>query len=231
MRKPGQFSRAMLLACAPVACGGDAAPADVTGSELLGAWPADGSFSTGVSPGLALSELDGADREAVCIATTNAFPPLASCPSWGFLVAFNLAFDPGYEDGGALPSTERLRDVCTSMRRQCARDLAPTTDDPSECELGFRASCTGSVGQLERCVNDALAATRTLLAATPACEELTCATFPRIAQQWLADNQTFSESMGSCPELYATCSDLAGSEEPEPVATPMVADLTLECAD
>ena len=123
MAKSGRLSLA--LACALLACGGDDPPADATGSELLAAWPADGSFTTGVSPELALADLDDEDRQAVCVATTNAFPPLASCPTWGLLVAYNLAFDPGYQDGGAPVSDQQLRDACTRMRRQCARDLAP----------------------------------------------------------------------------------------------------------
>ena len=227
MAKSGRLSLA--LAGTLLSCGGDAPPEDATGTELLAAWPADGSFTTGVSPELALADLDDEARHAVCVATTNAFPPLASCPTWGFLVAYNLAFEPSYQDGGALASDQRLRDACTRMRRQCAHDLAPATD--GACDLGFRATCTGSVAALERCVNDSLAATRTLLAATPACEELTCATFPEVAGQWLSDNQTFSESLGSCSELYDTCPDRSDVQNSEPSAPPMVTELTLECAD
>jgi hypothetical protein len=180
----------------------------------------------------------------VCEATKNAVPLVASCPSWGLMAAYNLAFDPNYADGGAPPSTTRLREACSITERQCQDAYASPA--ASECDLGFRDTCTGSVAQLEACINDTLAATRTLLDATPPCAELSCATFPRVAQQWLDDSNAFTASLASCSAFYDTCADIGGTgdtaaddaaaddnvaEHLEPSATPMVADVMLECAD
>jgi hypothetical protein len=232
MKYARQFSRAVALGSALVACGGDEAPAspetDTTRAASRPALP-DGSFSTGLSPALSVASLDPADRVTVCEATARAIPLVASCPSWGLTAAYNLAFDPAYDDGGALPSDARLYEACSSTVRQCEATYA--SSPPPECDLGFRDTCSGSIGQLERCINDTLAATRTLLAATPACEELSCTTFPQVAQQWLSDNHTFSERLASCSEFYETCPDAAGAEYLEPGGTPMVPDLTIECAD
>ena len=63
------------------------------------------------------------------------------------LTAYNLAFDPNYEDGGALPSDARLREACASTRGQC--EDAYGAPPSSDCDVGFRSGCTGSVAQLE----------------------------------------------------------------------------------
>jgi len=233
MTKPGRISRAVALASSLVACGGDDPPADADGAgdevAIYPALPADGSFSTGLSPERSLASLQPAELRAVCETTSHAVPLLASCPSWGLLAAYDLAFDPSYDDGGALPSNVRLHDVCSSTLRQC--EAAYTAPPPAHCDLGFRAGCSGSVAQLETCFNDTLAATRTLLAATPACEALSCATFPQMAQQWLEDTDTYTASLKSCAELYDTCADAAGMEYLAPGETPRVADVALKCAD
>lgn len=223
------------LASGLIACGGDDPPeseqADAAGTEIARypALPADGSFRTGLPQARSLASLEPAELRALCVETSQAIPLVASCPSWGLTAAYNLAFDPDYDDAGALPSDARLRDVCSSTRRQCEDAYgAPRTSD---CDVGFRAGCTGSVAQLEACVNDTLAATRTLLAAAPTCEALSCKTFPRVAQQWLDDSDLYAASVKSCAELYDTCEGAGAPHDSAPAAPPRVAEISLECAD
>ena len=235
MAKMSRIAWATVLASALVGCGDDDPPASMAadgGSTRVVSYPAlpaDGSFSTGLAPARSLDSLSTAELRAICESTSNAVPLVASCPSWGLTAAYNLAFDPNYEDGGALPSDARLREACASTRGQC--EDAYGAPPSSDCDVGFRSGCTGSVAQLEACINDTLAATRTLLAATPACDALSCATFPRVAQQWLEDSYAYSAKLKSCVELYDTCAGAGGTQSSQSSATPRVAEITLECAD
>ncbi len=162
----------------------------VLGLTAYGCGGGGGDFTTGVDQGKKVSDLTPSEQKQFCDADDKLTKDGSlQRPLCRFMGAFSGAIAASF---GGKPS-----EVCTEAYNECMADDG-SSDGDAECDVD--TTCTATVGEVEKCFNDALKVMATLGNKAPTCDKVTADTL-----KTLTDSAQSLENPAACEALSKKC--------------------------